>query len=167
MSSLERREHEGERVRALRASGWLDHVADPRLDDIVGRAATLFGVPIAAVGLVDDAHLHFRASLGVGVPYTSREHSFCARVMTDPRLLVVCDAREDSRFQGMPLVTGEAGIRFYAGVPVYGGNGLLFGALCVLDTAPHPPLDAAQQEALSTLAAECSTVLAGPPPRRS
>jgi GAF domain-containing protein len=167
MAGAQRMGHEDERVRALRSSGWLERGPDPRLDEIVARAAALFEAPIAAVGLIDDVHLHFRASLGVGVPYTRRENSFCAQVVVQPQLLVVPDARQDARFNDRPLVTDENGIRFYAGAPVFGHDGLVFGALCVLDTEPRMPLDAAQQDALRALAAECTAVLSGPVRRRA
>ena len=40
---------------------------------------------------------------------------------------------------GSPLVEGELGIRFYAGMPLATPDGFNLGALCVLDRRPRPP----------------------------
>ena len=60
------------------------------------------------------------------------------------------DAREDGRFADNPFVTGEAGIRFYAGAPLVTADGSSVGSLCVMDRNPRA-LTAEQQEALRAL----------------
>ena len=61
------------------------------------------------------------------------------------------DTRQDSRFAGNPLVTGEPHLRFYAGAVLKADDGLPIGTLCVLDHAPRS-LTSVQQAALRVLA---------------
>jgi diguanylate cyclase (GGDEF)-like protein/PAS domain S-box-containing protein len=50
--------------------------------------------------------------------------------------LVVPDATNDKRFSSNPLVLHDPNIRFYAGVPIRGTQGLPIGTLCVIDSKP-------------------------------
>ena len=131
---------EADRIRALRSSGLLESAGDPRLDQLVRRAAALFDAPIAAISLVDETRQVFKASSGLGVPYTSREVAFCGYVILGTDILVVPDARADPRFADNALVLGAPAIRFYAGAPVFGPGRQPLGALCVIDTRPRSPV---------------------------
>jgi len=71
-----------------------------------------------------------------GVTETARDVAFCAHTIlqttcSSPR----CAPR--SAVRGHPLVTGSAGIRFYAGAPICLEDGSRVGALCVLDRRPR------------------------------
>ncbi len=109
-----------ERVSALRTSGLLESGPNCDLDVIVRQAAAVWGTPIAAVSLLDGTHQHFKASVGLGVPHTSRDMAFCGYAILQSEPLVVLDAHADARFADNPLVLGRPDIRFYVGVPVYG-----------------------------------------------
>ncbi|WP_374011366.1 hypothetical protein [Sphingomonas sanguinis] len=53
-------------------------------------------------------------------------------------MTVICDATADDRSSTNPLVTGEPGIRFYAGMPLSARSSRGFGRLCVIDQRPRP-----------------------------
>ena len=154
--------NEMERVRALRRSGLLESGPDADLDVIVREAAALWRTPIAAVSLLDSTHQHFKASVGVGVPHTSRNMAFCGYVILQSEPLVVLDAHVDARFADNPLVLGQPDIRFYVGVPVYGQDRQPFGALCVIDTIERLAVDDASIQSLLALSDQVSKILSAP-----
>lgn len=65
--------------------------------------------------------------------------TWCGRVVVDGPLLVD-DARDDSSLQALPS-TQAFSIVSYAGVPLRGEDGEVFGALCALGHEPHDSLN--------------------------
>src|SRR6185437_4169668 len=51
---------------------------------------------------------------------------------------VLPNAATDPRSLANPLVAGEFGLRFYAGVPLRTQDGFNLGTLCVIDKEPRP-----------------------------
>jgi len=140
-----------ERLRALRSFGVLDTDPEEAFDDLTALAAHVCGTPMALVSLVDSDRQWFKSRLGLAVCQTPREVSFCAHALSGDRALVVSDATLDPRFADNPLVTGEPGLRFYAGAPLVTGTGYVLGTLCVLDVVPRA-LSGLQVEHLTALA---------------
>ncbi len=151
-------EGEQERLRTLRGYHVLDSSAEKDFDDIVALAAEICGTPIALVSLVDENRQWFKASFGLAVTETSREVSFCAHAINQLDLLVVPDARLDNRFANNPLVTGDMGIRFYAGSPLVAPDGKVLGTLCVIDSKPRQ-ITVAQAKWLSVLSRHVMALL--------
>ena len=143
--------NESGRLATLQDYGVLDTPAEKEFDDLVALACHICGTPIAHISLVDEKRQWFKASFGGnGETETSRDVSFCAHAILEPHLFVVPDAALDDRFADNPLVTGDPGIRFYAGSPLIAGDGSAVGALCVIDRQPRQ-LTAFQEQALSVL----------------
>ena len=144
---------EADRVSALRGYGILDTPREEAFDKVVRLIARVFDAPIAVVNLIDTDRQWFKAETGLGVRETPLETSFCAHALLQQDGMVVPDATEDPRFQCNPLVTGEMGLRFYAGRLLKTPEGLPLGTLCVLD-------DKARPEGITDLQSETLDVLA-------
>ena len=142
---------EQRRLEALRAYGVLDTQPEQALDDLTMLAARICEAPIALISLVDGHRQWFKSRVGLEAPETPREFSFCACALQQTELFTVPDATKDARTAGNPLVTGEPGIRFYAGAPLVTAEGAVLGTLCVIDRVPRR-LSASQEESLRVLA---------------
>ncbi|AXC14914.1 diguanylate cyclase/phosphodiesterase (GGDEF & EAL domains) with PAS/PAC sensor(s) [Acidisarcina polymorpha] len=144
-------QNELERLRVLEETELLDSGHEDEFDNLVRLASVICETPIALVTLVDSQRQWFKASIGMEVRETPREVAFCAHTIAQDDLMLVEDATRDTRFADNPLVTGDPGIRFYAGVPLELMDGVRLGSLCVIDRKPRVLSDA-QIEALRLLA---------------
>jgi len=144
---------EKDRVAALRAYGVLYTAPEMEFDDIVALAARICEAPTALVSLVDSDVQWFKARVGLEATETPRDMSFCDHAMREHEVMVVPDATKDPRFVDNPLVTGDLGIRFYAGAPLVTHDGFPIGSLCVIDYRPRP-------EGLTDLQTQTLTILA-------
>ncbi|MGC4807605.1 SpoIIE family protein phosphatase [Micromonospora sp. DT233] len=123
-----------DRVAALARTG-LDAVADPALDRFAAMVGTVLDAPMALVSLVDAERQYFPGACGLG-PDVRREtplsHSFCRHVVAAAEPLVIADARRDPRLRVNPAIADLAVVA-YAGVPLTDADGVVLGALCVID----------------------------------
>ncbi|MDT5032010.1 MAG: hypothetical protein QOC94_2181 [Actinoplanes sp.] len=150
--------NETDRLAALYSLNVLDSGPEQDFDDVVALAANVCDVPMALVTMVDFDRQWFKAQVGTDLTETPRELSFCAHTILGTDLLVVPDAREDSRFADNPAVHVAGGIRFYAGAPLVTTDGYALGALCVLDSRPRR-LEIEQLQALRALARQVTAQL--------
>ncbi|WP_310539602.1 GAF domain-containing protein, partial [Phenylobacterium sp.] len=134
---------EAARLCALDDYQVLDSAPEPAFDRLTALAADLFQAPIALVSLVDAERQWFKSRHGLDAVETPRSQAFCAHALplAPGATLVVEDATRDPRFSSNPLVTGDLGIRFYAGAVLTGSDGHNLGTLCVIDTKPRPSPD--------------------------
>ena len=128
--------NETRRLATLRSNALLDTPPKPSLDLLCAFAARLLNAPIALVSLVDADRQWFKARVGLDAAQAPRDQAFCAHAILDDATMVVEDATRDPRFADNPFVTGEPGIRFYAGVPLKVEHARL-GTLCVMDHVPR------------------------------
>jgi PAS domain S-box-containing protein len=129
--------NELERLEALHALRILGTEPEAHYDAVCRTAAALFAVPIATVALLDADDLWFKAKCGLSATGAPRRLVFCAHTILSDEVLVVEDTRTDPRFADNPLVTGEPGIRFYAGAPLILRPGVRIGTLCLMDRQPR------------------------------
>ncbi|HWI86228.1 MAG TPA: GAF domain-containing protein [Sphingomonas sp.] len=128
--------NERERQRAVDESGILRAPPDPTLHQLVASVAKLLEVPVAGISIIDRDRMWFAARIGIHELEASRAISFCAYAILNPHEpLIIPNAIEDDRFEGNPFV--HHGLRFYAGMPVLGKNGLPIGALFGADMKPR------------------------------
>jgi PAS domain S-box-containing protein len=139
-----------QRLAALQKYGVLDTPAERELDELTDLAAHICETPIALISLVDQDRQWFKSSYGLTATETPRDISFCGQTIFESEILIVPDTTKDERFSHSPLVTGEMGIRFYAGAPLTAPEGENLGALCVMDREPRV-LTSAQTHALVVL----------------
>lgn len=158
MTSVRLHRAEGDRLDSLDSYGVLDTGRDPAFDALTALAARICSAPVALVSLVDADRQWFKSSHGTALTQTPRQVSFCSDAVAAEAALVVPDAEADPRYRDNPLVTGEVGVRAYAGVPLVGRDGLPLGTLCVLDRRPRP-FAAEQLAALRELATQVVALL--------
>ncbi|WP_310347529.1 PAS domain S-box protein [Methylobacterium sp. BE186] len=149
-------ESEAVRLRALDRYRLLDTPREQDFDEIAEAAAELCETPIAVVNLVGEGRQFFKAEVGLGVRETPLETSFCRQAILQEEFLYVPDAARDPRFENNPLVTGEPGLRFYAGALLKTAEGQPIGTVCVLDTEPRE-LSERQRRGLARLARQTMT----------
>lgn len=143
---------EADRLEALQQYDILDTLPQQAYDDLAHLAASICQTPMAMITFVDDQRQWCKSIFGVPFRETPRDISFCAHAIIQPDdLLVISDSLDDARFAANPLVTGEPGLRFYAGAPLVTGSGHALGTICVLDRQPRV-LTSDQRAALKALA---------------
>lgn len=143
---------ETERLQALSDYGLDPQHELPSLDPVVRIASRMFNMPVAVINMIGSDHVFFAASVGVGEVDMRRDVSFCAHAITQSDVMVVPDATLDDRFHDNPLVSGDAHVRFYAGVPLLSPEGHPLGVLCVIDTEPHGDFSSDDSDRLRELA---------------
>ncbi|MCU1520819.1 MAG: serine/threonine protein kinase [Arthrobacter sp.] len=121
------------RMRAVERYRILDTPADGAFDRIAGLAARLFSVPVAIVSVVDHDRIWFKAHHGTEVTEIGRDPGLCASAILQDEAWIIRDATTDPRTLTNPLVAGEFGLQFYAGVPLRTPDGYNLGTFCILD----------------------------------
>lgn len=143
-------QREAQRIEALNAYDMLDTPRESDFDEVAELASQICQTPIAVINLIGDNRQFFKAEVGLGVRETPIDSSFCAKAILEEDFLLVPDATKDARFEYNPLVTGEPGLRFYAGALLKTADGHAIGTVCVLDYEPRS-LSPLQQNALRVL----------------
>lgn len=150
---------ETNRLDALRSYDILDTLPEQDYENITTLASEICQTPISLISLVDDERQWFKSNHGLTVRETPRAFSFCAHGILNPsEILIVTDSREDVRFAGNPLVTGDPHVIFYAGVPLVNEEGFPLGSLCVIDHTPKE-LSESQLNSLKALGKQVVNLL--------
>ncbi len=140
---------------------------DARIGAISRAAAALFAAPVAFVSWLDQG-IPGMAAVSPGPWQRLGEAlggaSLLSSLLEGPGSTVVFDnAARDPRFAGLPLGTGPDQVRFLILAKLLDGDGLLMGALCVVDHKCRDqrtgPLWQARLDQLASLADAAAAVL--------
>jgi PAS domain S-box-containing protein len=151
-------DNEPARLAALRSLEILDTAQEAAFDELADLAAAICQAPLAFISLIDEDRQWFKSRLGWSVQQTPRDVSFCGHAILEPDLFIVADAAADPRFADNPMVTGDPGVRFYAGAPLVTPDGHALGTICVADRRPRE-LTTEQMQALRTLGRQVVALL--------
>ncbi|MDB6173320.1 MAG: Phytochrome sensor protein [Chthoniobacteraceae bacterium] len=159
--------NEEQRLEELSKLHLVDSEPEPVFDRITKKMARAFDVPIAMVSFVDKDRQFFKSQVGLSGELakergTSRAQSICGHVVFSNDALVVEDLAKDKRFANNPFVK-EQSLRFYAGIPLHGPNGLPIGSVCILDTKPRE-LSEREKRHLTVVAEEINDEIAARAP---
>lgn len=140
------------RLAVLRTHRVLDTPPEEEFDRLMRLAARVFRVPVAMVGLLDHDRVFLKAATGVQLEPLPLGQSLCQWVLTADTPVVVNDTLLDDRCAGLPIVRGQGGIRFYAGMPVRAWSGEVLGTFCVADHQPRRDFGPEERERLALFA---------------
>ncbi|WP_345255206.1 GAF domain-containing protein [Flaviaesturariibacter amylovorans] len=100
--------------------------------------AQTFQTPIALVSLVHADQVEFAGNVGMeDTASAPRGISLCSLAILEEHPTVIPNALQDPCVLSNPLVTGDFGLRFYAGAPIVTTDGLPLGTVCVVDREPR------------------------------
>ena len=145
---------EPQRLAAVRRYDILDTPPDGAFDRITALAARRFGVPISIISIVDEDRIWFKSHHGLAVEQIGRDPGLCASAILSDDPHILTDASIDPRSLANPLVAGDFGLRFYAGVPLTTDDGHNLGTLCIIDKEARP-IDESQIEDLKRPRGDC------------
>ncbi len=131
-------DNEAERMAAVHRYQILDTPPDGSFERVTALAARRFNTPIAIISIVDHDRIWFKSHHGLDVDQIGRDPGLCASAILSSDSHVLVDASTDPRALANPLVAGDFGLRFYAGVPLRTSDGFNLGTLCVIDKEPRP-----------------------------
>ena len=123
------------RLAALRDARLLDTGPEDSFDRLTRLAVELLDAPVSLVSLVDEDRQYFKSAVGLLDPSareTPLSHSICQQVVAAGGPVIIDDTRavEALRYNAAP----ELGVSAYAGVPLRGPEGAVYGAFCVIDS---------------------------------
>lgn len=148
-----RPENESARLLSLQRYCVLDTPPEPVFDHLTALAAALFQMPVVLISLVDEHRQFFKSAVGLTATESDRNSSFCTYTILSHTNLVVLDTLADERFCNNPLVLGPPHIRFYAGAPLIGREGLVLGSFCIISDLPRESFSATDGQQLARFAA--------------
>jgi predicted signal transduction protein with EAL and GGDEF domain len=134
-------EDEEQRLEELYSMRLLDDSSDERFDYYTELLVSMLNVSMAAIVLVDKDALRYKSVRGIPARDALRHSSFANHALLEDELFVVSDAQADPRFDGLPCVSAEPRVRFYAAGVIHGPSGRALGVVCVMDRVPRQLLD--------------------------
>ncbi|WP_158828035.1 sensor histidine kinase [Mucilaginibacter lacusdianchii] len=134
MSIIAVPQKEYQRLQAVQRFLNLELQKEKELQEIVELASDLCETPMALITLIGEDVQYCKFKVGTDLNQQALEYSFCKDLINSTDLLVIPDTLADTSYCNNPFVTGDPGIRFYAGAPLITHDGHFLGCLSVLDT---------------------------------
>lgn len=151
-----------EQLQIVASYGTDELEGDAELAAIARFAARLCNAPVGGITVAGRESERFLAHHGSTLREVPRDIAFSSVAMEGHELMQVLDASAEPRFANNPNVKGPPHIRFFAGQPLISPEGVVFGALSVIDSSPRPEgLSDLQREGLAVLAESVMLRLSG------
>lgn len=128
----------------------LEGLAERSLEELVKLCAQLLGVERCFAGFVHPDDGWLRAVVGVTTSEAREYAALCAYAMLQGHPTFVEDARRVDMLAHVPLVSADDGFRLFAGVPIVTADGVMRGALVIVDRRVRA-LTAAERQTLLAL----------------
>jgi len=133
--------NEAFRLKVLRSLDLLQTREEKRFRRVATAASEHFEMPICLITLVEEEQQHVKASYGlenhglVGACDLPRSDAVCGYILlpSSEPCLVVEDLTVDPRFSNANIVVGPPHFKSYFGAPLLTSDGVILGALCLLD----------------------------------
>ncbi|MFT3967077.1 MAG: GAF domain-containing protein [Sphingobium sp.] len=142
-------------LEAIRRHHILDIPRDGSFDTLAELVRRFLDCKAAVVSILDRDGVFLMAHPGLDVDRIGAEPGLCASAVAQDEPWIVEDAIVDPRTLANPLVAGDLGLRFYAGIPLRTADGHNIGVLAALDFQPRK----LSEEELATLKLIASVVV--------
>ncbi len=151
-------DNEKGRLKAITDYNILNTPKEREFDRLTEIASIIFQVPISIISIITSDTQWLKSKVGIPVDSFNRNDSICNTTILGKNTLEVYDATVDDRFNHLPGINNEGGVRFYAGHPIIDQNGYALGTFCIMDSRPRK-LDEVQHKTLKLLAEEASALI--------
>lgn len=130
--------NDADRVAALHRYQILYTEPEAVFDNITRIMATVFGMPMAFVSLVDKERVFYKSKVGpFNLPAVDRNDSLCSITVLHEAPTIFTNTLQVPYLTEGKFVKGAGGLRFYAGAPLVTPDGHRIGTVCVCDTEPR------------------------------
>lgn len=152
-------DNEHARLERLAYYDLLNLGKDPELDVFAEGACLIAGCSASLIAMMEENTQTVQSCVGLLFDTVDRKNTVCQFTIQSREILVINDTLLDDRSSQNPLIL-EAGIRFYAGVPLIDGEGFALGTLCVIDYIPKT-LSETQIKLLQKMGEAITKILTG------
>ncbi len=128
-------DNENERIKRLQLLDLLNLSKDPQLDIFTETARLISGCQISFIAIMESETHIIKSCIGASMDVLDRKDAICHYPVATGQMVIIRDTLLDERSSGNSVII-EAGIRFYAGVPLIDEDGFALGTLCVLHNEP-------------------------------
>lgn len=133
-------EHEKNRLKKLKYFNLLHLGKMPELDVFAEGASLIADCPVSLISIMEEDAQKIQSCVGLSLDSVDRKNTICQYTIESRQIVLIKDTLLDKRSSQNAIVL-EAGIRFYAGIPLIDEEGFVLGTLCVIDYQPRSLTD--------------------------